>query len=794
MTVIEMKALAENSGILASGQAPDAGGLGAAARAEGPWTDLALHSIGWRAFQDLCSQVCEEVLHRPVEIFREAQDGGQDAVFLIPSNGGGATHIGSVQCKHSSNSSQHLKVGDLTPELEHVEELVAAGQAHTYVFMTSMSVDAPVALELRKKLRALGVKKAHVFGKQYLVRAIRSSARLRALVPQVYGLGDLSAILDQRLLQQTRALLDHWIPKLKVYVPTAAHRKSVKALNEHGIVLLLGNPSTGKSAIGAILSTIASEGQRHTVLNLTSPRDFDAAWNAHDPGRFFWIDDAFGSNVVREEYVQDWASTFRKVQAAISHGNRFLLTSRRHIYEAAMRRLGQRNLPMFIDGRAIVDVGDLSPSEKGQILYNHINFGSQTQSWKRSVKSHLEEVATIPEFLPGIAERLGDPSFTKSLAITKSELLRFMREPKEHLIDTINALDDPLRAALILVYVHQGAMPHNTIDASALSVVSELTGVPAPRIRDSLAELKGSFLRTAVVSGAETWSFAHPTIADALTSILRERPHFIAALLRGATIETILGSFVCEGMRSIQDAPTIPATLDDVLVARLSRIPDETSINWLMFRFLAERASDKVFERVVVADEEILRRESWASYRVSQDPKVLAHARAYRLGWLDEYDQDRSSTRLQETALSDFDLSFFEDEDILRLMPPQQVIALGIKLRSDALVEAPVRIATIAEDADLNDDPESHFENYSRGFDILEEFDGLDASTRRLIDEARQAMARAIEDIGERKEAKDKPDHAAEWSHMSPVAREQEAKPVAIRAPARRSIFDDVDR
>jgi hypothetical protein len=81
-TVIEMKALAENSNVLASGEAPDRG-LGAAARAEGPWTDLALHRIGWRAFQDLCSQVCKEVLHRPVEIFREAQDGGQDAVFLI---------------------------------------------------------------------------------------------------------------------------------------------------------------------------------------------------------------------------------------------------------------------------------------------------------------------------------------------------------------------------------------------------------------------------------------------------------------------------------------------------------------------------------------------------------------------------------------------------------------------------------------------------------------------------------------------------------------------------------------
>lgn len=189
--------------------------------------------------------------------------------------------------------------------------------------------------------------------------------------------------------------------------------------------------------------------------------------------------------------------------------------------------------------------------------------------------------------------------------------------------------------------------------------------------------------RTTLVDGTETWSFAHPTIADALTSILKERPHFIAALLRGASIEAILGTFVCESMRSIQDAPTIPAILDDVLVARLSRIPNEMSINWLMFRFLAERASDKVFERVVVSDDELLRRDTWGSYRVSQDPKVLAHARAHRLGWLDEYDQSETTTRLREAALRDFDLSFFEEEDILRLIPPSEVISLAMRLRSE---------------------------------------------------------------------------------------------------------------
>ena len=113
-------------------------------RAHGPWSDLALHTIGWRAFQDLCSQVCEVVLGRPVEIFREAQDGGQDAVFLIPS-GSEAPPIGTVQCKHTSEAGKALKPGDLSGEIENVEELVKAGQADTYAFMTNMSVDAPVA-------------------------------------------------------------------------------------------------------------------------------------------------------------------------------------------------------------------------------------------------------------------------------------------------------------------------------------------------------------------------------------------------------------------------------------------------------------------------------------------------------------------------------------------------------------------------------------------------------------------------------------------------------------------------
>ncbi len=254
-------------------------------RAHGPWSDLALHTIGWRAFQDLCSQVCEVVLGRPVEIFREAQDGGQDAVFLVPS-GSDAPSIGTIQCKHTSEAGKALKAGDLSGEIQNVGELVKAGLADSYVFMTNMSVDALVAAAMRARLRALGVRKPHILGRQYIVRVIRSSARLRALVPQVYGLGDLTSIVDERLSEQSRALLDSWIPKLRTYVPTKAHRDAVNAISDHGVVLLLGNPSSGKSAIGAIVSTIASENPDNTVLALTSPRDFEADGIQTIPGGF----------------------------------------------------------------------------------------------------------------------------------------------------------------------------------------------------------------------------------------------------------------------------------------------------------------------------------------------------------------------------------------------------------------------------------------------------------------------------------------------------------------------------
>ena len=195
-------------------------------------------------------------------------------MFLLPADKG--SQEATIQCKFSGKSDLRLKLSDITSELANVKELVDQGRAHTYYFLTSMGVDAPVAAEIRDKLRELGVQEPHVEGREWITAEIKSSSRLRALVPRVYGLGDLSSIVDERSAAQTRALLDHLLPGLRVYVPTSAHRTAVRTLAEHKLVLLIGPPATGKSMLG--------RGTEIWTMRGRQIASWDATFNAWEKG------------------------------------------------------------------------------------------------------------------------------------------------------------------------------------------------------------------------------------------------------------------------------------------------------------------------------------------------------------------------------------------------------------------------------------------------------------------------------------------------------------------------------
>ena len=772
-------------------------------QAQGPYADLALHTIGWRAFQDLASQVCEERLKTSVTVHYQAKDGGQDAVFHVSGAGKTEPSVGTVQVKYSTNPKRSLTLSDLKPELENLKELVAAGEAGRYIFISNMSVTAPNAKAIKAKLREYGVEQPDVWGKQQVTLTIRESSKLRALVPQVYGLGDLSTILDERAIEQTKATLNAWLPKLRAYVPTESHKRAVRVLDRHGVVLLLGNPVSGKSTIGAILSTMAIEDEDHSVIQISSPEEFVEHWNPHNKNRFFWIDDAFGSSVMDSDNVQGWAKTFSKVSAAINGGNRFLFTSRNYIYNIAAKRLGTRNLHLFRSGDATVDVGALSKNEQQQILYNHIKHGEQAESWKRKTKEFLEEVADVEGFLPGISERLGNPDFTKNLSLTKDSLCDFMANPKDHLIQVIDELESEQFAALALIYVHRGRLELANLDDDAVMAIEKTTGHVAQEIITRLRELAGSFSREMSESSDQVWGFEHPTIADAITAILDMHPNMTSALVRGGPIEKVLSQFVCENGPVIQNAAKIPVSLNDALNSRLLDTPNHVMTNHNLFEFLAFRASDDVVVHQFKNQNDLMGRVTLSLGRTSSSAKNRAAARAYALGALDDIDRLLTSQEFIDGAVTTLDLSWTEEDDLLALTEPRALLSLGASLsfmianNFDELLKG--RRNGIDLDAGIEDQYEvissglKTFETLLDGSETLLNFWGV-MDAKDFLGEANKRLRDEIDEVlQEQNEHRATQEETGDWDMFSDN-QPTPPKPDQTKISNSRSIFEDVDK
>ena len=323
-------------------------------------------------------------------------------------------------------------------------------------------------------------------------------------------------------------------------------------------------------------------------------------WNPNEPKGFHWIDDAFGPNQPRKSFIDRWIAIMPKVQTAIAGGHQFVLTSRRHIYEAAKIKLGSRNHPRFRSGEAIVYVGALNADEREQILYNHIKGGNQTDVWKSRVKPQLKSLASEVTLLPEIARRLGDIAYTVKLSTAYDALVKFIREPKEHLLQIIQELSGLHRAALTLVFLHRGRMPLGGADPVMTQLVLKYFSVSAEALGQSLIELRGSFLVQVSTVLNPYWSFKHPTIADAISEILGATEGMGELYLRGTKSETIVAETVCIGAETILDAIVIPETLDDLLIERLAELPNELGPNRALFEFLHSRASERVFRKFLV--------------------------------------------------------------------------------------------------------------------------------------------------------------------------------------------------
>lgn len=403
-----------------------------------------LHTLGWKAFQTLCSTIVGEIWGQTVQGFFDSHDGGRDGAFYgswVSPQGETLSGSFTVQCKFTADPNKQLRPSDFTEELPKAKRLAIRGLADNYFVFANANAKGTGDEETRKMFESIpGIKHCAVYGREIISRFIRESSRLRMLVPRIYGLGDLGQILDQRACDQAREILSALGDDLGKFVITEPYKRSAKALVEHGFVLLLGEPACGKSTIAAALAIGALDEWDCSTVKIRNAEDFRRFWNPHEPRQFFWVDDAFGVTQFEWPTGPAWNAVFPHMQAAIRQGARVLFTSRDYIYRFARQHLKETALPVLKESQVVIKVEDLSREEREQILYNHIRLGDQPPACRGLLKPFLPSVAKHVRFSPEIARRLGNPLFTRRLVVSSSGLDEFVGKPLELLREIVRTL------------------------------------------------------------------------------------------------------------------------------------------------------------------------------------------------------------------------------------------------------------------------------------------------------------------------------------------------------------------
>lgn len=746
-----------------------------------------LHSLGWKAFQGLCETIIGEIHGQTIQSFFDSHDGGRDGAFhgtWKPKQGESFQGAFTVQCKFTGKRDKILILPDLKEEIAKAERLASRGLADNYILFTNARLTGVSEEKIREAfLKTPGINNFVAYGCERISQIIRESARLRMLVPRVYGLGDLSQILDGRAYAQAGEILSALGDDLSKFVRTDAYQKSANALIKHGFVLLLGEPACGKSTIAAALAVGALDEWGCSTIKVNNADDFKTHWNPHEPKQFFWVDDAFGATQIDWSSTYAWNSMFPHIQAAIRQGAKILFTSRDYIYKAAKDNFKESALPVLKESQVVINVQDITTQEREQILYNHIKLGTQSEEFKTEIKKQdLSRVASIPQFTPEIARHLGNPFFTKELHISDLGLNNFVTHPKEFLREIIRTIDKESRSAIALVFMRGGILPSPIKPTPEEIKAVSFIGGSSDGVREAFTTLNESLLIRRLENGSYSYRFKHPTIRDAFASLVADDPELVDIYLTGSPLDTLFNEVSCGAVDIDGVKVIVQVNSYNTLIARIKLLDISKWHNDLYLkRFLSRRCDSKFLESFIDNNQQFIQTLKVRSplYH-SSDIDVIVRLFSFKL--LPKSERLRVVTAISELAIETPDSGFLKVE-IRNLMTPNELSSLLGKIQTELIPNLDEKIYQWKDNHNHEDEPELYFDKLK---DALEEYKSEFENNEMIaktIDNALKKIDLIVEEL-KSELPEDKYDKEEEFLNRN---RQEDAKNI------HRSIFDDVD-
>jgi hypothetical protein len=754
-----------------------------------------LYRLGWHDFQQLCLTIAREILGQTVESFLDSADAGKDGAFIGTwqrRNNESLHGRFVIQCKFTSKPAKNLRLSDLKDEFKKVRRLFQNGQCDTYILITNAGLSGSVTANVRQVLTGIGVKHTALFGSTWICDQIRENKRLRMLVPRLYGLGDLSQILDERAYAQAKALLTSLSEDLSKVVLTGAYRKAAEALNQHGFVLLIGEPAAGKTTIASMLSMGAVDQWGASTLKLDDAQKVVERWNPDEPSQFFWIDDAFGVTQYESFLVNGWNHALPMITTMLRKGAKIVMTSRDYIYKRARNDLKEGAFPLLRESQVVIDVHDLTSEEKEQILYNHIKLGLQALDFRSEIKPHLPFIAAHSRFVPETARRLGNPVFTRNLSLTRYYLNDFVEKQEQLLQEVIQGLDEHSKAALALIYMRNNSLESPiTLEESEFEAIARL-GSSLGGCIAALEALNGSLVQYTAANGIDAWTFKHPTVGDAYAGLLLQSHELLGIYVHGSPMEKLTTQVTC-GDVGIERAVALPKALFSLVIKRLDQFSSTDRyktpflVGWYsrdrIDDFLASRCSKEFLSQYIQEHSDIFERVSIPGRFLDAVSEVDLAIRLHEFGLFPEDNRQKFVSTVVGYAMDGEDFYALKSLQIQSVFTSAELSAFHERVRSELVPNLPNIRQTWQSNRQSDQDPEEHMQPLVDSLSALKEEFADDPSALSRIDKEIEHIQKWITETIENEPKNDRP--ARTFGDVD--------SPDLLPTKAR-GVFDDVDQ
>ena len=381
-----------------------------------------------RDLEGLARDILSKRLKVDFQSFKTGSDKGIDLRYAATNNENEII----VQVKHYLGSGlSQLKSKLKNEELKKVVSL----NPKRYILVTSLKLSPQNKEQLKTILRPYILSTNDILGRDDLNDSLRNFPEIEEAHFKLWfsSASVLKQIIRNGVKGRSEFVKSKIIERIKIFVPSKTHKKSVDILNNRRFILITGAPGIGKTTLADIL-TYQLLAEDFKLTYVTEIREAEDAFEP-DSKQVFYFNDFLGSITLDLMSSRNAdTSIINFIERIRSEKNkRLILTSRTTILNRAKEVSDAINNSTIEISEHEVKISDYGNLEKAKILYNHVYFSNLTASLKSTFfRGNFHwQIIKHKNYTPRIIQFFTDIDRLDKSIDYKDEVLNFLNKPEK---------------------------------------------------------------------------------------------------------------------------------------------------------------------------------------------------------------------------------------------------------------------------------------------------------------------------------------------------------------------------